>query len=68
MAYNRHINGFDSYGSKNEASFQRKKLSTCCNVGTGGYHTTDSGLVAYWKFDELKDLGINSVGEDEPIK
>jgi len=29
------------------------------------YETSDSGLVAYWKFDELEDLGINSDGADD---
>jgi hypothetical protein len=29
------------------------------------YQTSDSGLVAYWKFDELEDLGINSDGADD---
>ena len=29
------------------------------------YQTNDSGLVAYWKFDELEDLGINSDGTDD---
>lgn len=29
------------------------------------YQTNDSGLVAYWKFDELEDLGVNSDGADD---
>jgi hypothetical protein len=29
------------------------------------YQTSDSGLVAYWKFNELEDLGVNSDGTDD---
>ena len=29
------------------------------------YSSTDSGLVGYWKFDELEDLGINNDGIDD---
>ena len=29
------------------------------------YQTSDSGLIAYWKFDELEDLGVNSDGTDD---
>lgn len=29
------------------------------------YITADSGLVGYWKFDELEDLGINNDGVDD---
>jgi hypothetical protein len=29
------------------------------------YQTNDSGLVAYWKFNELEDLGVNSDGTDD---
>jgi len=29
------------------------------------YQSSDSGLVAYWKFDELEDLGLNSDGADD---
>jgi hypothetical protein len=29
------------------------------------YQTSDSGLVAYWKFNELEDLGVNSDGADD---
>jgi len=29
------------------------------------YQTSDSGLVAYWKFDVLEDLGVNSDGMDD---
>ncbi|MCW9065142.1 MAG: T9SS type A sorting domain-containing protein [Ignavibacteriaceae bacterium] len=29
------------------------------------YETSDSGLVAYWKFDALEDLGVNSDGADD---
>jgi len=29
------------------------------------YQTSDSGLVAYWKFNEVEDLGVNSDGADD---
>lgn len=29
------------------------------------YNTIDSGLVGYWRFDVLEDLGVNNDGRDD---
>lgn len=34
-------------------------------LGTEYYSTSDSGLIGYWRFDILEDLGINSDGTDD---
>jgi hypothetical protein len=59
-------------GSVDELSIWNKALTqsqiqTVMNdsLSAAYYETSDSGLVAYWKFDELVDLGINSDGADD---
>ncbi len=59
-------------GSVEELSLWNKALTevqikTVMNDGLSAsyYQTSDSGLVAYWKFDELEDLGVNSDGPDD---
>ncbi|NNL21183.1 MAG: T9SS type A sorting domain-containing protein [Ignavibacteriaceae bacterium] len=34
-------------------------------LGPVYYSSADSGLIAYWRFDELEDLGINGDGADD---
>jgi hypothetical protein len=34
-------------------------------LGSNYYFNLDSGLVGYWRFDELEDLGINNDGMDD---
>jgi len=59
-------------GSVEELSVWSKALTeaqiqTVMNdsLSSAYYQTSDSGLVAYWKFDELEDLGVNSDGADD---
>ena len=34
-------------------------------LGPVYYSSADSGLIAYWRFDELEDLGVNGDGADD---
>lgn len=34
-------------------------------LGSNYYATSDSGLVGYWRFDQLENLGINNDGSDD---
>jgi hypothetical protein len=34
-------------------------------LNNGYFNTADSGLVGYWRFDQLEDLGINNDGPDD---
>jgi hypothetical protein len=34
-------------------------------LGAEYYSTIDSGLIAYWRFDELEDLGVGNAGTDD---
>jgi len=59
-------------GSVEELSVWSKALTeaqiqTVMNdsLSSAYYQTSDSGLVAYWKFDVLEDLGVNSDGMDD---
>ncbi len=50
----------------NVARTQSQIQSTMNDTLTYNYYSTeDSGLVAYWRCDELEDLGINSDGADD---
>lgn len=45
---------------------QSQLISTITDTLSSAYYTTsDSGLIGYWRFDELEDLGINSDGGDD---
>jgi len=45
----------------------QSQIQTVMNdsLSSAYYQTSDSGLVAYWKFDEVEDLGVNSDGADD---
>jgi len=73
MLIGRDSGGSDFYtGKMDELSIWRKALNNAQilqvmtdTLSTSYYSSADSGLVAYYRFDALEDLGINGGGADD---
>lgn len=62
-----YFNGYIDEVSVWDKALNESQIQTILNdtLGAEYYSSADSGLVAYWRFDELEDLGVNADGEDD---